>query len=69
MITKHIVSNDISMRGEIDAVPLPLYQREKVNTVHGNMQASYGDITNLRVVFDAPSPALSVHTKTNGKKY
>ena len=66
MITKHIFSNDISMRGETSAAPPPLHLREKENTSHKGTEARSGDRTNIGVLFDAPSLALPVPTNIKG---
>ena len=69
MITRHRVSDDIAVRGETDmALPL-LRLREKENISHKGTESMSGDRTNLGVFFDAPPPALPIHTKTNGKNY
>ena len=69
MITKHRVSNEILMKGETDVVPPPLRLRKKENTAHRLTEARSWYRTNIGVVFDAPPPALPVHTNTNGKNY
>ena len=68
MITKHRVSNDISMRGEMDVAPPMLRIREKENTAHKGTEARSGIITNIRVVFDAPTQVLPVNKNTNSEK-
>ena len=65
MITKHKVLNGIAMIGEMDAAPLLIYLREKENTDYKGMEARSIYRTKIGVVFDAPPPALHVHTNTN----
>ena len=69
MITKYRVSNKIVMRGETDVAPPLLHLMEKENTAHKGTETRCGEITNIGVVFDAPPPALPIHTNTNGKNY
>ena len=67
MITKHRVSNDIAMRGETDMAPPLLHIREKENIPHKETKARSSDSKNIGVVFDAPLPDLTVHTRNKGK--
>ena len=67
MITKHIVSNDIAIRGETDAAPHLICLREKENTFHKGTEARSSYRTNSGVMFDAPPPTWPVHAKTNRK--
>ena len=55
------------MRGETDTAPLLLCLMKKGNNDNKETEASYGDRTNIEVVFDASPPVLSVHTKTTGE--
>ena len=69
MITKHIVSNNIAMRGETDVPPLLFCLREKENIDHKVTETRSGKRTNIGVMLDAPPPALPVHTNANVKNY
>ena len=57
------------MSGEPDVAPPLLRLREKENISHKVTEARSRDRKNIGVMLDAPTPALSIHTNTNGKNY
>ena len=52
----------------MDLAPSMLRLREKENTAHKGTEARSGIITNIGVVFDAPTQVLPVNTNTNSEK-
>ena len=52
----------------MDVAPPMLRIREKENTAHKGTEARSGIITNIGVVFDAPTQVLPVNKNTNSEK-